>query len=69
MEDFQALQIAINSITGVLVPSNEAERILKAYDLIKKSPDSTTIKELKDLGCACYGSNSIHKCLCKQQEQ
>ena len=66
MEDSQALQIAISSITGVLIPNNQAQKIIDAYRVIKASPDSTTIKELKDLACACYGSNSIQKYFCKQ---
>lgn len=65
MDDSQALQIAISSITGVLIPNKQAQKIIDAYRVIKNSPDSTTIKELKDLGCACYGNNSIHKCNCK----
>ena len=23
-------------------------------------------KELKDLGCACYGNNQVHTCFCKE---
>ena len=65
MEDSQALQIAISTITGVLIPNNQAQKIIDAYRVIKASPDSTTIKELKELGCACYGNNSTHKCYCK----
>lgn len=68
MEDSQALQIAISSILGVVIPNKDAQKILNAFELIKTSPDSTTIKELKeikDLGCTCCGSNSIHKCHCK----
>lgn len=49
MEDSQALQIAISTITGVLIPNNQAQKIIDAYRVIKASPDSTTIKELKDL--------------------
>lgn len=64
MENSQALQIAISTITGVLVPQNQAEKIIEAWNKIKLSPDSTTIKELKDLGCACYGNNKVHPCFC-----
>jgi hypothetical protein len=49
MKDSQALQIAISSITGVLIPNNQAQKIIDAYRVIKASPDSTTIKELKEL--------------------
>ena len=49
MDDSQALQIAISSIIGVLIPNNEAQKIIDAYRIIKTSPDSTTIKELKNL--------------------
>jgi hypothetical protein len=66
MEDSQALQIAISSITGVLVPKTKAEKIIEAWNVIKVSPDSTTIKQLKDLGCACYGNNSVHPCFCSK---
>ena len=64
MENSQALQIAISSITGVLIPQNQAEKIIEVWNKIKLSPDSTTIKELKDYGCACYGNNKVHPCFC-----
>ena len=49
MEDSQALQIAISSILGVVIPNKDAQKILDAFELIKSSPDSTTIKELKEI--------------------
>jgi len=65
MEDSQALQIAISSVTGILIPKKQASKIIEAWERVKAEPDSTTIKELKDLGCACYGNNKVHPCFCK----
>jgi|LakMenEpi03Aug12_release.lakeMendotaPanAssembly.Ray.scaffolds.fasta_scaffold1431339_2 hypothetical protein len=65
MENSQALQIAISSITGILIPNNKAQKIIDVWEMVKQEPDSTTIKDIKTKGCACYGSNEIHKCFCK----
>ena len=65
MSESESLQIAISTITGILVPKIGAEKIIEVWELIKADPNSTTIKEIKERGCSCYGSNAMHPCFCK----
>jgi len=47
LEDYQNLQIAINSVTGANVTKLEAEKILQVLDHLKDKGNSVTIQSIK----------------------
>jgi|688.fasta_scaffold1273335_2 hypothetical protein len=49
LEEYQNLQIAINSVTGANVSKLEAENILQVLDHLKEYGNSCTIKSIKTL--------------------
>lgn len=49
LENFQNLQIAINSVMGVNVTDKQAKSILDVWDHLKDKGNSVTIQSIKTL--------------------
>ena len=49
-----------------ITPDEVVEALLIGFGLsgLNNIKTCQKSKKRKDLGCSCYGSNSLHKCLC-----
>lgn len=49
MKEEHAIRIAISTITGHFISPTDARKIMDVYEVIKRDPDSFTIKKGKEI--------------------